>query len=340
MGSLVRFAKPIARDAVAELLWRSGLTRPRRTDALTVVTFHRVLPDELRREYPYPELVVTPDALDFFLRFFRRHYELTTLRQGWRALREGRPRRPLLCVTFDDGQRDNDEHARPVLEANGCPATFFIATDATAKNEMLWHDRVGFAVEALRRRNPTLYARELPEGLSAALERAKTLPAERREAWVASIERAAGGATRPSWDGMIDFSRLRAMHAAGHEIGSHSCSHPILPTCDDARLAHELEGSRERLRAEGLGDVTSLCYPNGDNDERVRAAAARAGYSLAVSTDWGLNRRDADQLCLRRCDIQLDTALSSFGQLSAARLGLRLSGLQPGLTGRADRYTP
>ncbi|MCA9614524.1 MAG: polysaccharide deacetylase family protein, partial [Myxococcales bacterium] len=327
-------------DAVAEFLWRARLTRPRRKDVLTVATFHRVLPAAARSEYPYPELVVTPEALDFFLRFFRKHYDLTTLSRGWQVLREGRASKPLLCVTFDDGQRDNDEHARPVLEANDCHATFFIATDATEQNAMLWHDRVGFAVGALRRRNPTLYARELPDGLAASLERAKTWPAERREAWVASIEEAAGGATRPSWDGMIDFARLRAMHAAGHEIGSHSCSHPTLPTCDDARLARELDGSRQRLRAEGLGEVTTLCYPNGDHDARVRAAAARAGYTLAVSTDWGLNRRDADPFALRRCDVQIDTALSRFGGLSAARLGLRLSGLQPGLTGRAASYAP
>ncbi|MCB9616396.1 MAG: polysaccharide deacetylase family protein [Sandaracinus sp.] len=336
---MFRFTKPIARDALAELLWRSGLTRPRRLDKLTIVTFHRVLPASARDEYPFPELAVTPEALDFFVGHFRRHYELTTLSRGWRTLVEQRATRPLLCMTFDDGQRDNDEFARPVLESNGCLATFFIATEAAENDAMLWHDRVGFAARALRERAPSRYAHEFPHGVAAALERAKTWPAARREAWVETIESTAGGSTRPSWDGLIDFDRLRALHAAGHEIGSHSCSHPTLPTCDDERLMRELEGSRERLRAEGLGQVHTLCYPNGDHDARVRAAASRAGYTLAVSTDWGLNTGNSDPFALQRCDIQVETTLSRLGGLSSARLGLRLSGLQPGLTGRAMAYS-
>lgn len=47
-----------------------------------------------------------------------------------------------LCVTFDDGYRDNLEEAVPVLEELGIPATIFIATaivDGTATFD--WYDR-------------------------------------------------------------------------------------------------------------------------------------------------------------------------------------------------------
>jgi peptidoglycan/xylan/chitin deacetylase (PgdA/CDA1 family) len=327
--------RALVRDLAAVLLYRTGVTRPRaRRGRVAIVTFHRVLPAAELADYPSPGIAVTPDELAWFVRFFGAHFRCGTLRDTMDRFSAGDDE-PLLAITFDDGQRDNHRHARPVLAAAGVRASFYVVARAADANEPLWHDRLGFALRAWQRRSPEGAGAFLRAAGAAdvkgAIEATKRLPPERIEARVAEVEAAVGGSAVPAWDGMMTWDELRQLAADGHEIGSHSLSHPILPSCDDERLRSEVAGSRERLAA-ALGTVIdSFCYPNGDHDDRVVAAVAAAGYRYAVTTTWGHNDRATAPLRLRRCDIQSATSRAARGGLSAARLAWRLSGLHPGL---------
>jgi hypothetical protein len=46
-----------------------------------------------------------------------------------------------------------------------------------------------------------------------------------------------------------------------------------------------------------------LAYPYGDHDERVRSAAAAAGYRAAFTTEPGRNGAGIDPYCLRRLGV-------------------------------------
>jgi peptidoglycan/xylan/chitin deacetylase (PgdA/CDA1 family) len=328
--------RALVRDLAAVLLYRSGVTRPG-ARRVAIVTFHRVLPPAELAEYPSPQIAVTPDELAWFLEFFRGHFTCGTLRSTMDAFLGGQHGgRPLLAITFDDGQRDNHRHARPVLAAAGVRASFFVVAGAAESNAALWHDRLGFGLRAWLQRAPDAARAWLRRtggsaDIGPAIEATKALPPEGVTARVAEVEAAVGGPAVPAWDGMMDWTELKEMAADGHEIGSHSLSHPILPLCDDARLREETGGSRRRLE-EALGTrVDSFCYPNGDHDERVVASVGAAGYRYAVTTRWGGNDRATSPLRLRRCDIQGATSRAAAGHLSAARLAWRLSGLHPGL---------
>jgi peptidoglycan/xylan/chitin deacetylase (PgdA/CDA1 family) len=79
----------------------------------------------------------------------------------------------------------------------------------------------------------------------------------------------------------LTWDELRGLAADGWEIGSHTCSHPHLPGLDDATLVHELEHSKAVIERELGQPCTSLAYPYGATDERVRRAAEAAGYVAA-----------------------------------------------------------
>jgi peptidoglycan/xylan/chitin deacetylase (PgdA/CDA1 family) len=335
--------RAFVRDLAAVLLYRTGVTRPRRAGTRAViVTFHRVLPQAELAQYPTPGIAVTPDELAWFLEFFQTHFRCGTLREtmdrfGQTGGGDGGDGgdRPLLAVTFDDGQRDNHRHARRVLAAAGVRASFFAVARAAETGEPLWHDRLGFALGAWLMQAPQAartFLQRLGVGdAGAAIEATKRLGPGEIAARVAEVEAAVGGSAVPDWDGMMTWDELRELAAEGHEVGSHSLSHPILPLCDDARLREETAGSRERLAAALGAPVDSFCYPNGDHDDRVVAAVASAGYRYAVTTTWGGNERSTSPLGLGRCDIQGATARAATGHLSRARVAWRLSGLHPGL---------
>lgn len=307
----------MARDTAALLAARSGLTAAQRVHRgrLLVITLHRVLPASLRARYPYPGLVLTPEELDWLLASLAPSYTLGPLAELHdRHQRGERPARPFLAITFDDGQRDNVEHARPVLARHGVRATFFVPVEAIDRHEPLWHDRLGFAARA--------------RGLAPLelAERAKALDPVARDALVNALSLSV---SVPRWAGMMRWTDVRALATEGHEIGSHSMSHPILPQCDDGALRYEIERSRAHIEAAAGVVVRSFCYPNGDWDPRALRELAAAGYRRAVTTRFGTNPKDAPPFTLRRCDIDPCRLRDRRGALSPELLQLRLSGLHP-----------
>ncbi len=106
----------------------------------------------------------------------------------------------------------------------------------------------------------------------------------------------AGGNELASWSGVdvyletrhvrelevMDWSELRSLTTLGWEIGSHTCSHPMLTRLAEEDLAHELLQSREECEHHLGVECHSIAYPYGDTDARVVAATARAGYVAAA----------------------------------------------------------
>ena len=89
------------------------------------------------------------------------------------------------------------------------------------------------------------------------------------------------------------WSQLGELSDAGWEIGSHTRSHPWLPSLPDEELAAELSSSRHEIE-ERLGiSCTTIAYPYGGSDERVLAAASSAGYTAAGALPARLSPRDS-----------------------------------------------
>jgi peptidoglycan/xylan/chitin deacetylase (PgdA/CDA1 family) len=339
--------KTVLRNSAARLLFKASLTAPhnRAGGRLSIATFHRVLPAAQRAAYPYPGLVVTPEELDQLLRYFVAHYDCGSLAvQHRRHVGGEATERPLLAVTFDDGQYDNLLYAHPVLQRHRVKASFFIPVIAIESRQLLWHDQLGFSVLALLRRGEA--GREVlrrilgAAGLAACgtesqtgrtVAAAKTLALEARLRLVQDLTDGAGSITVPTFARLMTFEEIAELAAAGHEIGSHSMTHCLMPECDDAALAYELGESRRILEDRVRCSIESFCYPNGDADIRTAKAVANAGYSRAVTTTWGSNGPGDDEFLLRRYDIDAAHVCDTGGKFVPALLAWRMSGYYPGL---------
>jgi peptidoglycan/xylan/chitin deacetylase (PgdA/CDA1 family) len=128
-----------ARTAFAA--WRVGLRRaiqPR----ITVVLYHRVS-DSVR-----DNLTVGIEQFDRQMALLRRHCEVLSIEQVLDCRTIPRSRRPLVCVTFDDGYLDNYTHATPILLERRIPAAFFVSTGIVGTDGRFPHD--------VRRGNPPI----------------------------------------------------------------------------------------------------------------------------------------------------------------------------------------
>jgi peptidoglycan/xylan/chitin deacetylase (PgdA/CDA1 family) len=97
------------------------------------------------------------------------------------------------------------------------------------------------------------------------------------------------------------WAQLGRWLGAGHEIGSHTHSHAVLPSCPSQWPTEELERSREIMLRELGYRPQHFAYPYGGYDrgtyERLKALGT---WSSAATADRGWNRVGTDPLLLRR----------------------------------------
>jgi peptidoglycan/xylan/chitin deacetylase (PgdA/CDA1 family) len=107
----------------------------------------------------------------------------------------------------------------------------------------------------------------------------------------------------------LTWKQIKEMSDEGVDIQSHSLTHPYLTKRrhrskgDKAYaewLAKELAESRRILEKETGRKVQFLAYPYGDYDDRVAEASARAGYTAALTCDFGSVKKGSDPLRMKR----------------------------------------
>lgn len=277
----------------------------RKMDAgLTVLMYHRVLEDEVAFGYPIPTIAMARSVFREHLAWLTKRVKLVPLAQGIEQLTATRRpmETPLVSLTFDDGYQDNYDFVAPLLEEAGVRGTFFICTGASSAGKGYWFDRAA-----------TQWEREGPKGCGSNNERRfsnfrqwldylKPLSPNDRDTKLTL----AGDDLDESRFGVMGPDQVRDLARRGHEIGAHTVTHPLLPGLSASQLRHELVESKALLEAWTGSSVRTLCYPNGDHDDRVVNATKQAGYDYAVTISPGLHRRDGDPYRIARRDITLE----------------------------------
>ena len=87
-------------------------------------------------------------------------------------------------------------------------------------------------------------------------------------------------------------TNVKAFYNAGHEICSHTVTHPFLTKVDDTQLAYELTHSKQYLEGIIGQPVTDFASPYGDYNAHVNDAIKAAGYAAHRTVDEGYNSKD------------------------------------------------
>jgi peptidoglycan/xylan/chitin deacetylase (PgdA/CDA1 family) len=211
-----------------------------------------------------------------------------------------------IAITFDDGLRNQFDLAYPVLRRLGVPATFFVCPDLIEGRRWIWTQEARTRLQSMSPERLREFA-HATNGAAADVESLVMLMKQQPLAERLREEERLRAHTpdfAPSDDAHrrfdpLSWGDLECIDPTIVTIGSHTLSHPILPTIDDDALQREIVESR-RILEERLGRTVDLfCYPNGSMDQRVRKVVARA-YRAAVTTEYGFVEAEPDLHRLHR----------------------------------------
>ncbi len=101
-------------------------------------------------------------------------------------------------------------------------------------------------------------------------------------------------------EGMLTWDQIREMDQAGFTIGSHTLTHSWLPDLTDEEMSHELCQSKVLIERQVGHPITTLAYPYGAFDQRVKQFTQNCGYTQAYTTAPGRRFPDNDPLALKR----------------------------------------
>lgn len=123
--------------------------------------------------------------------------------------------------------------------------------------------------------------------------------------------------------GQMDWSQLRELAAEGFEMGSHGLNHIPLSHLSEERVREELKDSKELLQIRGGDEIWSFSVPKGYFHTKIRVLAREVGYRMVFTSQFDLNPRGQDLLCLNRLVIKKDLDLHAFARTIEGRLGLK-----------------
>lgn len=284
--------------------WPDKVPRRNSLHPLTILCYHRVSRDTQLNSYCSSAV----PASQFYeqMNHLRRNYEVFPLEEALLLLDAGALPKRAVSVTFDDGYVELMETAFHILRDLGLPATVFLIAEHVGSGLPFWWEEVAFRLGILHKEAAIQSLRAIglevsmqgPGWIFRIIDALKGIPTRLREEFQGTLCESTGKICLPRMS--LNWEEARKAQSWGISLGSHSLTHPILPLLSDEALERELRVSRETI--ESMTDTTCLllAYPNGDHDDRVRAAAQRAGYRWAVTMERGRNRPGTIPLALRR----------------------------------------
>lgn len=244
-----------------------------------------------------------------------------------------------VCITFDDGYKDNYNFAYPILRKYNAPATIFLTTGYIESSETFWDYKLRFAVwntgvttfdiaglGSYRLKSPRdrlLAMNKIQADLLKLPEREKNLLIEKLlKVLGVDIPNRFGERFMLSWEEILE------MIENGISFGAHTVTHPTLTRLAIEEAREEIIRSKRDIE-ERLGKPCTLfAYPNGDFNTEIIELVKESGFQGAVTTIPRMIRRGDNLFRLGRISAGPD-----FYTFKGS-----LSGLYPDLVTALNRF--
>lgn len=283
-----------------------------------IFMLHRVLPENERNKYTLnKDLAITPEKLEEFIVLFKsKGYIFISLDELYDWFQNKISlKQKFICLTFDDGYRDNLSHGLPILKKHQVPATIYVTNCLPNGTGILWWYLFEEHVKSARHLNiassniskkftwnstedafnlfgeignviKTIQRDELEPVLSASFRKTK-----------ADFEELCQTVSM-TWDEIKQIADEPLI-----TIGAHTMSHPSLRQHNEELVVKEMIDSKNELEIRIGKIVNHFAYPFGgeyDVSQRDILLAEKIGFKTSTLNQPGnifkVNRRNRQAL--------------------------------------------
>lgn len=272
--------------------------------------YHRV--NELDNDYNL--LAVSKERFKQQMLWLKNNYSIVDSRDDWENL-DGNH----ICITFDDGYKDNYLNAVPILQECGIPATIFVSTATLKNNKIMWWDELEQIMLCSNVQYPNSFElkddefstvwetsnMELRENCYKALHylMKNYINYSRRESWMQQLYQ---WRNMPVLTGnMLNEEECVSLsHYDNIAIGAHTVTHPSLASCTLDEQRKEITESIDVIENIIKQKVEVFSYPFGvygiDYTKETISCFNGTSVKKAFSTDNGLWKNNDSLLNIPR----------------------------------------
>jgi peptidoglycan/xylan/chitin deacetylase (PgdA/CDA1 family) len=228
----------------------------------TILLFHDITVETAEQTFKYLTKKYNLISLDDYLNF--------RLQKSFNKLPS-----KVAIITFDDGFKQNYE-LLPIIEKYSIPVTIFLCAGLVNTNRHFWFEE-----------NNSPY----PFGILEKKGNEEKL----------KILAKSGFEQEKEYQNPQVLSKKQIIEMKETvSFQSHGLFHPCLPNCSDGVSRDEIARSKQILENEYGLEINAFAYPNGDYSQREIKYLKEAGYTCALTVDFGFNTSSTNPFRLKR----------------------------------------
>jgi peptidoglycan/xylan/chitin deacetylase (PgdA/CDA1 family) len=261
---------------------------------IPILLFHRInsLSDKLWQP-------MRPELFEKIMHFVSKNYEVLPLTEI--CLDNTVTKKKPLAITFDDGYKDYIDFALPILKKYDFPSSVFVVTDSVENNMPTWTYIMDYLFYNTRKRKLPLFnygencnsfanyswntKEEQIHYSKRFKQHLKCINDEKRNQIINHFLENFDDVSVPN-NLMMTWDDLRFLKSEKVEIGSHTVSHSPLATLNiEEKLENEIIKSGEIIKQKLGYFPSTISYPVGSYNERVKEISKKAGYKIGLAVN-------------------------------------------------------
>ncbi len=310
------------------LMYLFGVLKRKQKNKLTIITYHRIINPGDAGTYNREVVSASPLEFEKQMEFINKNFtaiDFFDLRDILDKKKEV-PSNPVI-ITFDDGYRDNYEHAFPVLKKFNLKAVIFLATGFIGTDKMFWWDEISSILQQSGPGQLSLPSFEgekinIPEQpqrgdfIEGFLKKIKQMPNNRKELVLKELRESSVIDKESQKSVMMSWDMAREMRENGIELGAHTVNHPVLSKLEPSLVKEEIKSSLEEIEQKTGVKPISFCYPVGKREsfnKNIGREVMNNGFLFAVTLLHGLNHIDTmENFYLNRLNIHYNDSFAEY----------------------------
>lgn len=288
--------------------------RIKRNHELVILCYHRVN----NKTGIFYDRNISADIKEFKsqMLYIKKHFNIISIEQLINYyMGESNLKPNSIMITFDDGFKDNELNAFPILEELGIPAVVFLTTGFINSDDVPWEDQISYVfkklfIEEIIINKKEIYSLRSPEEKENSIwkfcKKLKMINPDIRKEII---------------EGLIDKYKIdkEKMKELGHsmsigymskkdiqywsnhgiDFGIHTVTHPCLTTLNEERIYEEISESKKALETIIDKPVNAFAYPygkKGDFNHVTASLLKKAGITTGMIFEPGINNLDDSNL--------------------------------------------